>query len=62
MISADGEELIALPRSANRHTDLRVHIFEHDTGILLLHSNIVLKSQDDYGEDYIELVDIENVT
>ena len=62
VISADGEELFALPRSANGHTDLRVHIFEHDTGRLLLHSSIILKSQDDYGEDYIELVNIENVT
>ena len=62
VISADGEELYALPRSANGHTDLRVHIFEHDTGKLLLHSSIVLRNQSDLGEGYIELLAIENVT
>ena len=61
VVSRDGEELYALERTANRKTDLRVRIFEHDTGRLLLHSNIRLKTPEDFGDGTIELYKIENV-
>ena len=58
VISADGKELYALPRTINAHTDLRIHVFEHATGKLLLHTSVIIKTQKDIKEDYVNVLEI----
>ena len=62
VISADGEELYALPRSIHAHTDIRIHVYEHDTGKLLLHTSVIMKTQKDFAEDYVDVLEISSQT
>ena len=62
VISRDGEELFALPRDANAHTDLRIHVYEHGTDRLLLHTTISYRTLNDYPEGHIELLEMSSET